>query len=45
VSIDLVIRGATVVRADGVVEGQEHPRALGEMTLWHGAQDIVFVRT
>jgi hypothetical protein len=27
-----------------VVEGQEHLRALGEMTLWRGAQDIVFSR-
>ena len=27
-----------------VVEGNEHLRALGEMTLWHGAQEIVFTR-
>ena len=27
-----------------VVEGNEHLRALGEMTLWQGAQDIVFDR-
>ena len=28
-----------------VIEGQEHLRALGELTLWHGAQEIVFART
>ena len=28
-----------------VTEGSEHLRELGEMTLWHGAQDIVFDRT
>jgi hypothetical protein len=27
-----------------VVEGNENLRALGERTLWHGAQDIVFDR-
>ena len=27
-----------------VTEGSEHLRELGEMTLWHGAQDIVFNR-
>ena len=27
-----------------VVEGNENLRALGEMTLWEGAQDIVFDR-
>jgi Protein of unknown function (DUF3830) len=27
-----------------VVEGNEDLRALGELTLWHGAQDIVFDR-
>ena len=27
-----------------VVEGNEHLRDLGEMTLWQGAQDIVFDR-
>ena len=27
-----------------VVEGNEHLRALGEQTLWEGAQDIVFDR-
>ena len=27
-----------------VVEGSENLRALGERTLWHGAQDIVFDR-
>ena len=27
-----------------VVEGREHLRALGELTLWQGAQDIVFDR-
>ena len=27
-----------------VVEGNEHLRDLGERTLWHGAQDIVFER-
>ena len=27
-----------------VVEGNEHLRELGEMTLWQGAQDIVFDR-
>jgi len=27
-----------------VVEGNEHLRALGEMTLWQGAQDITFAR-
>ena len=27
-----------------VVEGNENLRALGEHTLWHGAQDIVFDR-
>jgi hypothetical protein len=27
------------------VEGNENLRALGERTLWHGAQDIVFERT
>lgn len=27
-----------------VVEGVEQLRELGEMTLWHGAQDIVFER-
>lgn len=25
-----------------VIEGQEHLRPLGELTLWRGAQDIVF---
>ncbi len=25
-----------------VIEGNENLRALGELTLWHGAQDIVF---
>ena len=25
-----------------VIEGREHLRPLGEMTLWHGAQDILF---
>jgi hypothetical protein len=27
-----------------VVEGNEHLRALGELTLWEGAQDVVFER-
>ena len=27
-----------------VVEGAENLRPLGELTLWHGAQDIVFAR-
>ena len=27
-----------------VVEGREHLKALGELTLWQGAQDIVFDR-
>ncbi len=27
-----------------VVEGGEHLRALGELVLWHGAQDITFSR-
>ena len=27
-----------------VVEGREHLRELGELVLWHGAQDIVFDR-
>jgi hypothetical protein len=27
-----------------VIEGEEHLRPLGEMTLWEGAQDIVFER-
>lgn len=27
-----------------VVQGREHLRALGEKTLWHGAQDAVFER-
>ncbi|MEA2393291.1 MAG: hypothetical protein QOJ82_1182 [Solirubrobacteraceae bacterium] len=27
-----------------VVEGNEHLRALGELTLWEGAQDVVFDR-
>ncbi|HEX5700251.1 MAG TPA: DUF3830 family protein [Rubrobacter sp.] len=27
-----------------VVEGRENLRALGELTLWEGAQDIVFER-
>ncbi len=25
-----------------VVEGHEHPRAIGERVLWHGAQEIRF---
>ena len=27
-----------------VTEGRENLRPLGELTLWHGAQDIVFDR-
>src|SRR5690348_5690823 len=27
-----------------ITEGLEHLRALGELTLWHGAQDILFER-
>ncbi len=28
-----------------VVEGQEQLRSLGELVLWHGAQDVSFVRS
>ncbi len=28
-----------------IVEGQENLRPLGELTLWHGVQEIIFERT